>query len=301
LTFKSEGHVFSSITLSRPILSNYPAQPGGLLTNLQTAIAGLGAIALVISFPQVLIVPLIYLIAWAKDDFSNCVSGVIVLVSGILLVCCPLVWFSPGLRQSLMDNIATPTPTIAIPNPTPLPDHEKYYAYIDIKAPPNLEQGQSQIVKLEFTLLDKYVPEAIPVYLKKSSSYKASVDIQLTSFDLASQSEEILQNRNVRLNDPIEWTWVILPKKDAEGRQAIAWTVAIQDGSDASSSNLPTVYADLKIKPKLGVPSWLFGANWSMVTTAVMLGGLFSTFYSFKKKAEEKQIGKKRTNRITSR
>lgn len=297
LTYKTKSDVFDVI-LTRPILSNNQVQLDPPWTTIRTLISTVGAVALIIAFPQLLIFYFVFLAVSIKENLSNGIHYIITSIVAIVLLCCPLTTLLPATwRQALTNIVVTPTPTTLLPTPTPLPDQVMSYAYIDVKAPPYLEQGQSQVIELKFALLDKYVAESIPVYLKNSDVYSVTVEIQLTSFDLASQSKDTLENRSVRINNPVKWNWVILPKKDVEGRQAIAWVVKIQDGSSPTYSDLSTVHIDLDIKPRLGIPSWWLGRDWTLFTTGTTIAGIVSTFYAFKKKADEKQIGKKRSKR----
>lgn len=279
-------------SLFRPILSNYSVQLDSPWTTVRNLISGLGAISLIVAFPQLLIVYVLFLFQTARENASNCIQYFVVTAAGILFFCCPFT----SLGQLLVNTVVTPTPPVALtPTPTLLPYEETYYAYIDVKAPPYLEEGQSQVIELDFTLLDRPVEGSVPVYLKKSSSYTVSVEIQLTSFELAEQSQDILENRSIRLNETIKWNWVILPKNEVEGHQAIAWTVKIQDDNNLTYKDISSVNIDLNIKPKLGVPSWLFGREWTILSMMTTLSGAFMTFYAFKRKAEEKKIGKTNT------
>ncbi len=296
LTTRAEDIEYNT-AISRPILSNYQVQLDPPWTSIRTAISILGSLSLIIVFPQLLVGYIMYLLGLMRENISSCIQHVVIVVAGILLICCPFTSWG----TLLANTVATPTPPIVLPTPTPLPNQETYYAYIDVKAPPYLEQGQSQVIELEFSLLDRYVPDAIPVYLEKSSDYTVSVDIQLTSFELALQSKDILENRSIRINETAKWNWVILPKKEVEGRQAIAWTVKIQDGSSPSYTDLSTVHIDLDIKPKLGISSWWVGREWALVSMFSTLTGVVTTIYSFRMKAEEKGIVKKRPTRVTKR
>ncbi len=269
--------VEGNLQINRPILSTSPEPPPQPWFFFEQVLAIIGVI---VAFP-------LLVIQYLVQEINNFIKWVITGVIAIVILCGTLL----GIPINQDGKSTLPTSTPSANNTTSLPpaifshplkpDESIYYASIDVIAPPYLKQGQSQIVELNFRLMDSFVSEATPIILTKSNAYTASVDTQLVNFDLSSPPQAVQQDRLIELNNPVKWQWVLTPKIDAEGQQTIIWNLQIKDSQGKTYQDIPTVQVKVDIKPKLGIPSWILGSNF---TFGALVSGILLNWLGYRAK-----------------
>lgn len=86
------------------------------------------------------------------------------------------------------------------------------------------------------------------------------------------------------------WQWVVTPKAEAEGKQSIIWNIELKDSEGTKIRDLPTVVVEIDIKPKLGIPSWILGSNFTLAT---LVSGIYLNWAGIRAMKQSKQYEKR--------
>lgn len=92
------------------------------------------------------------------------------------------------------------------------------------------------------------------------------------------------------MNRPIEWSWIVTPKKQAEGVQAITWDIQIDDGKKVSYTKSPAISIGVNANHDSirGIPVFLLRSELQIST--FVTGMIFMLIGYWRKEKERSEV-----------
>jgi hypothetical protein len=158
----------------------------------------------------------------------------------------------------------------------------------EVKGPSKIKAGESAIV--EATLhLSRTNPGFSPaLYLSSSRKYIANVGVQPGNFEVTSAEPEALNSREISVDKPAKWAWVISPKESRLGKQQMVFYVFISDEYGDSLMDASYLSTQIEVTNPLGFPAEII---YVMGTAGTVISVPFLTWLlnEWSKRQEEKR------------
>jgi len=164
----------------------------------------------------------------------------------------------------------------------------KCFPIAEVKGPPKIKAGESAIV--EATLhLSRTNPGFSPaLYLSSSRKYIANVGVQPGNFEVTSAEPGAVNSREMSVDKPAKWAWVISPKESRLGKQQMVFYIFISDEYGDRLMDASYLSTQIKVTNPLGFPAEII---YVMGTAGTVISVPFLTWLlnEWSKRQEEKR------------
>jgi hypothetical protein len=164
----------------------------------------------------------------------------------------------------------------------------KCFPIAEVKGPPKLKAGESAI--LEVTLyLSRTNPGFSPALsLLSSRDYIADIGVQPGNFEVTSAEPGALNSREISVDKPAKWAWVISPKESRLGKQQMMFYIFISDEYGDGLMDASYLSTQIEVTNPLGFPAEII---YVMGTAGTVISVPFLTWLlnEWSKRQEEKR------------
>lgn len=222
------------------------------------------------------------------DNIEKVLEGCVVLVLALIFVC----YSGFSLGEAIQRARTAITPTIASPTMA----NQKYYlVFVDIFAPSYVEQGESQIARLDVGIVDDLEREGVLIPLASSSVYTVTTRVTTVNFALVPHPQSSIESRTIEPNEVATWDWILEPKSGVTGRQAILWDVQIDDGLGGVQARSVSISIEVRAKPVVSwqIPVWLLRPEFQ---ASAIVGGWIVLLLGYLTNPTKKRLQVKRVS-----